>query len=177
MLPQFKGIESIPKIVRWYLKKDRKLNYQLWNDREITESLIKWTINIYRDYNLDQIRELLNFLFHHLTYVLLPQLEQNQIHSISDITKQKSLYSLYNQYTYHYGQLQTSKLIYELIFRITFEPYGEPEEVLGLFEFTDYYSILGVSPTAQSDDIKRAYRVKAKIEHPDVGGNEESFKC
>ncbi|PYY25852.1 J domain-containing protein [Paenibacillus illinoisensis] len=163
VLPKFNGIESIPKIAKWYLKKNQALNYNLWTDHEITDSLIKWIVDIFRDLKQDRIRESLNFLFHHLTFVLLPQLEQNKKH-------------LYNQCTYHYGQLQISKLIYELKYGIKFEPYGEPEDVLFVSEFTDYYSIIGVEQTAKSDDIKKAYRTKAKREHPDVGGNEESFK-
>ncbi|MDK8191810.1 DnaJ domain-containing protein [Paenibacillus sp. UMB7766-LJ446] len=164
MLLQYKGIESIPRIAKWYLKKNPALNYNLWVDNEITDSLINWIVDMFRDLKEDQIKDRLNFLFHHLTFVLLPQLEQSNNHH------------LYNQCTYHHMQLQISKLIYELKYGIKLEPYGEPEDVLGLKQFTDYYSILGIEQTAKSDDIKRAYRTKAKKEHPDVGGNEESFK-
>ncbi len=169
MLLQYKGIESIPKIAKWYLKKNQALNYNLWIDHEITDTLIKWIVDIFRDLKQDQIRETLNFLFHHLTFILLPQLEQSKNHLMQDNF-------LYNQCTYHHGQLQISKLIYELKYEIKLEPYGEPQDVLGLSEFTDYYSILGVEQTAKDDDIKKAYRTKAKMEHPDVGGDEESFK-
>lgn len=40
----------------------------------------------------------------------------------------------------------------------------------------DLYEILGVSRDATEDDLKRAYRRKAREFHPDQGGDEESFK-
>jgi curved DNA-binding protein CbpA len=37
--------------------------------------------------------------------------------------------------------------------------------------FVNYYAILGISPTASADEIKRAYRKSALAVHPDRGGS------
>lgn len=38
------------------------------------------------------------------------------------------------------------------------------------------YPVLGIDPDATKEEIKEAYRKKAKIHHPDTGGDEEKFK-
>jgi molecular chaperone DnaJ len=40
----------------------------------------------------------------------------------------------------------------------------------------NYYKTLGVEETATQEDIKKKYRNLAKENHPDAGGNEETFK-
>jgi len=38
------------------------------------------------------------------------------------------------------------------------------------------YEVLGVPPTADEREIKRAYREKSKTTHPDQGGSDEAFR-
>lgn len=40
---------------------------------------------------------------------------------------------------------------------------------------TNYYAILCVSPTATTEEIRSAYRAKARENHPDRGGSEDAF--
>lgn len=39
------------------------------------------------------------------------------------------------------------------------------------------YRLLGVSPSSSWDEIEKAYRRKAKIHHPDLGGDEDTMKA
>lgn len=39
------------------------------------------------------------------------------------------------------------------------------------------YRLLGVSPSAKWEEIERAYRQKAKIHHPDHGGDEDAMRA
>ena len=39
------------------------------------------------------------------------------------------------------------------------------------------YKILGLSPSAPWDEVERAYRNKAKIHHPDRGGDEDTMRA
>jgi hypothetical protein len=40
----------------------------------------------------------------------------------------------------------------------------------------DYYAILGIDGNASEDEIRRAYRAKARQLHPDVGGTSDEMK-
>lgn len=39
------------------------------------------------------------------------------------------------------------------------------------------YQLLGVSPSASWDEVQRAYRRKAKLHHPDHGGDEDTMRA
>ena len=39
-----------------------------------------------------------------------------------------------------------------------------------------YYDLLGIQKTASTADIKKAFRTKARTEHPDKGGSEAKFQ-
>ncbi|MFO8061082.1 MAG: J domain-containing protein, partial [Bacillota bacterium] len=39
------------------------------------------------------------------------------------------------------------------------------------------YKMLGVSPSATWDEIEKAYRRKAKLHHPDHGGDEDTMRA
>lgn len=41
----------------------------------------------------------------------------------------------------------------------------------------DPFAVLGLPPTASPEEVKAAYRAAARRLHPDVGGDEESFRA
>ena len=52
--------------------------------------------------------------------------------------------------------------------------YGPPRTAA---ESDFYYKILGVSSTASWPEIEQAYRRKAKVHHPDHGGDEDAMRA
>ncbi len=51
----------------------------------------------------------------------------------------------------------------------------EPNQPAGDLDMC--YRMLGISPSAQWDEIERAYRKKAKLHHPDVGGDGDTMRA
>ncbi len=43
------------------------------------------------------------------------------------------------------------------------------------FSDVNYYTVLGVTTTSTRDQIRAAYRVKARTAHPDAGGDPDEF--
>lgn len=39
------------------------------------------------------------------------------------------------------------------------------------------FKLLGISPSSSWADIERAYRQKAKVHHPDLGGDEDAMRA
>ena len=39
------------------------------------------------------------------------------------------------------------------------------------------FRLLGISPSAPWEDVERAYRAKAKVHHPDRGGDEDAMRA
>jgi DnaJ-domain-containing protein 1 len=39
------------------------------------------------------------------------------------------------------------------------------------------YRLLGVSPSSSWEEIERAYRKKAKVHHPDLGGDQDAMRA
>lgn len=39
------------------------------------------------------------------------------------------------------------------------------------------FKILGISPSSPWEDVERAYRLKAKVHHPDHGGDEDAMRA
>lgn len=56
-------------------------------------------------------------------------------------------------------------------------PLEEPESLRGKGEIDLSCKILGVSPHADWDEIEKAYRAKARVHHPDKGGDADAMRA
>ncbi|MEC0259346.1 DnaJ domain-containing protein [Paenibacillus lautus] len=176
-IPRYKGIQSIAKIASWFLKHDKMLTNRLWDDREARKELNQWLTLLFQNHQQSEINEAINTLFHEYTYLSLPQLEKWQQNNIVPPEEQKDYLNLMTLVIFQSAQLRISGWIYQQIFKIEFTPFGNPFLILECFDgFVDYYKVLGLPITCTSEDIKRAFRKKAKTLHPDAGGDPEAFK-
>jgi len=50
------------------------------------------------------------------------------------------------------------------------------DDILMIGNKNSWHEILGVKPNASKQDIMNAYRSLAKVHHPDVGGDKETFQ-
>lgn len=64
-------------------------------------------------------------------------------------------------------------MVYDAIINDTINP---TIQITNPLMAKDYYDILGVSRSASTDEIKRAYRKLAHEHHPDKGGEPQKFK-
>lgn len=59
----------------------------------------------------------------------------------------------------------------------TYNHYGQQQQARNPVtdRIRSYYTVLGINPTLDINEVKKAYRMKAKIHHPDKGGNKTEF--
>ncbi|MEH7514253.1 DnaJ domain-containing protein [Gottfriedia acidiceleris] len=175
-IPHYKGIESISKITSWFLKNDNTIKSDLWNHLEARNELITWLTLLFHNNRPNEINENMNVLFHEFTYITLPKWEDLSQKTIL-FSEEKDAYSeLQTLVVFQHAQLRISGWIYQQQFKKAFSPFGNPLDILGYFDgFIDYYRVLGVPSTSSAEEIKKAYRLKAKTHHPDTGGDPEKF--
>ncbi|KQU13007.1 hypothetical protein ASG65_11695 [Bacillus sp. Leaf13] len=176
-IPRYKGIESIAKITSWFLKHDHKVTNKLWEHTEARNELNNWLICLFQNHQQSGINEKMNILFHEFTYLSLPQLEEWRQKNILNSEETEAYHNLLTLVDFQNAQLRIAGWIYQQLFKMEFSPFGNPFLILGYFDgFIDYYRVLDLPSTCTSEDIKKAYRAKAKTLHPDTGGDAEAFK-
>ena len=53
---------------------------------------------------------------------------------------------------------------------------GDATEPMSRQDMDMAYKILGLSPSSTRDEIEKAYKRKAKVHHPDKGGDEDAMR-
>ncbi|MFP6595876.1 MAG: J domain-containing protein [Candidatus Hydrogenedentota bacterium] len=53
---------------------------------------------------------------------------------------------------------------------------GDPSEPMNPQDMEMAYKILGLSPSSSWDEIEKAYKQKARVHHPDKGGDEDAMR-
>ena len=53
---------------------------------------------------------------------------------------------------------------------------GESTDTMSPQDMDMAYKILGLSPSSSWEEIERAYKSKAKVHHPDKGGDEDAMR-
>jgi len=56
-------------------------------------------------------------------------------------------------------------------------PPEDPSPASGGGDVDMCYRMLGLSPSASWEEIERAYRAKAKVHHPDRGGDQDTMRA
>jgi hypothetical protein len=91
------------------------------------------------------------------------------------------MYHILNEYHNHILKMEYKRMEEELrrILRESMKAkqggQNQQQRSSTIHPLTRYYQILGLGINANSDEVKKAYRKLAKLNHPDVGGDPKKF--
>ncbi|GAA5941990.1 tetratricopeptide repeat protein [Sporobolomyces koalae] len=185
--PDFSKARTLMKRVR-ALDQLKEAGNTLFKEQKTTEAIEKYTEAIDFDPENETIRAVL-LSNRAAAYLRLKEYAS----SISDCTLCLSLNSQYFKALRTRARAYLAQEEYEDAvrdFKAAFElaPSGsndetmlkkevkEAEQKLKRSKMKDHYKILGVATDATDDEIKKAYRKRSLILHPDKGGSEEQFQ-